>query len=225
MARVLGIKLGNMKGITINEVYQKIKEMIYNNQLAPGQKLIYSDIGRRLNVSNTPVIQALNRLEASCLVEYKPNKGYFIGEITETEARQLYQARKALEIYIIPTVIENIDARKLNDIKDEFNKYKETDRRGLILVDARFHLKIVENAQNEIIHKLLKDIFERIYLKYRPEYLGNTRTKQVIKEHRIILDALKKGDAEYAKAVTERHIEEGLRHVLGSLRTHRIPLF
>jgi DNA-binding GntR family transcriptional regulator len=42
----------------------------------------------------------MNRLEASGLVEYRPNKEHFVGEITETEATQLYQAREALEIWI-----------------------------------------------------------------------------------------------------------------------------
>ena len=105
------------KGLTIEEVYLKIKEMIYFNQLAPGQKLIYSDLAKRLGVSVTPVVQALNRLETSKLVRYTPNKGYFVGEITETEAVQLYQAREALEIYIMPTVIQNLDPKKLDEIQ------------------------------------------------------------------------------------------------------------
>jgi len=93
------------KGMTIDEVYQRIKEMIYYNQLAPGQKIIYNDLANRLKISATPVIQALKRLETSRIVNYIPNKGYFVGEITEIEARQLYQAREALETYIIPLVI------------------------------------------------------------------------------------------------------------------------
>ena len=101
-------KESSHKGVAIEEAYQRIKEMLYLNQLAPGQKIHSNDMSRRLNISVTPVIQALNRLEASGLVEYVPNKGYFLGEITEQEAQELYEAREALEIYLIPKVVENI---------------------------------------------------------------------------------------------------------------------
>jgi len=208
-------------GITIDDAYQKIKEMIYYNQLAPGQKLIYHDLAKRLNKSTTPVIQALNRLETARLVTYVPNKGYFVGEITETEAIQLYQAREALEIYIIKMIIQNPTSKMLDDIREAFKKYQGADRRTLILLDAQFHLKIAEYAQNDVIHQLLKDIFERIYLKYRPEYLDNNRGKEVVKEHREILKALRKRNEDEAITMTKRHIKAGLAYILQSLRLYR----
>ena len=58
-------KENSRKGVAIEEAHQRIKEMLYLNQLAPGQKIHYNDMSRRLNISVTPVIQALNRLEAS----------------------------------------------------------------------------------------------------------------------------------------------------------------
>jgi DNA-binding GntR family transcriptional regulator len=94
------------------DVYLKIKAMIYNNELAPGQKLIYQALAKKLNLSMTPVIQALNRLEHSNLVRHEPNRGYFVGEMHETECRELYQAREALETYIIPFAIQKLEPSK-----------------------------------------------------------------------------------------------------------------
>jgi len=84
------------KGQAIEEIYKKIKEMMYSNELAPGQKLIYQQLAQKLNVSITPVIQALNRLKDSNLVECIPNKGYLVREITEKEVIELYEVRAAL---------------------------------------------------------------------------------------------------------------------------------
>jgi len=211
----------NKKGITIEDTYHKIKQMIYFNQLAPGQKLIYKDLSRRLNVSITPVIQALNRLEASGLVDYVPNKGYFVGEITETEARNLYQAREALEIFLLPKVLSNLNSERLDEIKDSFKRYRKANENGngreLVLLDSQFHLKIAEYAHNEVILKLLKQIFEQIYLKYRAEYLSNDRIKMVLKEHRELLSALRRADLEAAIEVTREHIRMGMEHVIWSL--------
>lgn len=215
-------KSGPRKGLTIEEVYLKIKEMIYFNKLAPGQKLIYSDLSARLGVSITPIVQALNRLENSKLVKYVPNKGYFVGEITEEEAKQLYQAREALEIYIVPMVIQNLDSKKLDEIQKAFSAHLEAygDRfnRGLILLDSKFHLQIAEHSHNQVIYRVLKDVFEQLYLKYPPQNLSDERAKAVVVEHREILNALRKRDVQATVDVIKLHIKAGMAHVINSLK-------
>ncbi|RJR30704.1 MAG: GntR family transcriptional regulator [Desulfobacteraceae bacterium] len=217
-------KSGPRKGLTIEEVYLKIKEMIYFNKLAPGQKLIYSDLSERLGVSITPIVQALNRLENSKLVKYVPNKGYFVGEITEEEAKQLYQAREALEIYIVPMVIQNLDSKKLDEIQKAFSAHLEAygDRfnRGLILLDSKFHLQIAEHSHNQVIYRVLKDVFEQLYLKYPPQNLSDERAKAVVVEHREILNALRKRDVQATVDVIKLHIKAGMAHVINSLKSN-----
>ena len=208
------------KGPTIDEVYQKIKEMIYYNRLAPGQKIVYADMAARLHTSSTPIIQALKRLEASRLVRHIHNKGYFVGEITENEARELYQAREALETYIIPFVIQNLTPQKLDEIKEAFKKYEKANRRMLILVDAQFHLKIAEFAHNEVIYQILKDIFEKIYLQYRPEYMDDEWEQKVVKQHHELLESLHEGQVEKAVKIVRKHIQTGREYVIGSLLAH-----
>jgi hypothetical protein len=104
---------------------------IVTEELAVG--CLSTSASYRLKISATPVIQALKRLETSRIVNYIPNKGYFVGEITEIEARQLYHAREALETYIIPAVIQNLTPEKLDDIRKTFKKYEKANRRVLIL--------------------------------------------------------------------------------------------
>ena len=211
------------KGKTTDEAYQRIKNMMYNNELAPGQKLIYQDLAKKLNISITPVIQALNRLVYTNLVKYQPNKGYFVGEINKTEAKDLYQAREALETYLVSSVIQKIDSKKLNNIRKLYSIYNNNteDHRLLILKDAQFHLKIAEFADNSVIFRLLNGIFEEICLKYRPEYLGDQRIKEAAQEHRRILNALEKRDAEELIAMIKRHIRKGMEHVILSLRKYK----
>lgn len=215
-------KESSRKGVAIEEAYQRIKEMLYLNQLAPGQKIHYNDMSRRLNISVTPVIQALNRLEASGLVEYVPNKGYFLGEITEQEARELYEAREALEIYLIPKVVENITNKKLDQVRKTFARQRvgqsDRARRQFILVDAEFHLRIAKISGNEVICRLLKDVFEKIFLKYRPEYLHSDTFKGIYREHKELLDALRQRDVELAKKTTRAHLASGAKRIIESLR-------
>lgn len=210
------------RGVAIEEAHNRIKNMIYLNQLAPGQKIIYSDLSKRINTSVTPVIQALNRLEANGFVNYIPNKGYFVGEITQEEAIELYEAREALETYIIPQIIKNITKSAIEEIKALFRKYNREaaggPNRKIILVDARFHLKLAEYSGNDIINAMLSDIYEKLYLKYRPEYLAAPQMREVSAEHRKILDALGRGDAQTAIETTIKHIAASKERITRALQ-------
>jgi len=215
--------LGVKKGKSTQDAYERIKHLISVNQLAPGQKLIYGDIAKMLNMGVTPVIQALNRLEASGLVRYEANKGYSVGEISEAEVRQLYQAREALEVCIIPDIIKNIDPARLDEISQRFKGKRNLrlSRREMILEDTDFHLAIIRYARNDVIYNLLKGIFEQVYLKYRPEYLDDERVKVITREHNELLQCLKAGDAEKTTALISHHIKTGTEYVVKSIKSEK----
>jgi DNA-binding GntR family transcriptional regulator len=211
---------------SIDTIYTQIKTMMYNQDLAPGQKLIYQDLAHRLNVSTTPILQALHRLESAKLVRYEQNKGFFVAEITENEARELYQAREALEIYLIPILAENLTQKRIQEIRNSFRAHKDstapTYRRKLMLTDAEFHLTIAKASGNKVIVDLLATVLERIYLKYRAEYLGEERIARVLKHHRNILESLQKKDVEKAIQLTREHIQSGMNHMVENLKNRHL---
>jgi DNA-binding GntR family transcriptional regulator len=211
------------KGLVNQKAYEQLKKLISINEFVPGQRLIYSDISRKLNIGVTPIIQALNRLEASNLVKYAPNKGYYVGEITETDVRQLYRAREALEVSVIPDVIENINSEKINDIKQLFEKRKNIrlPRREVILEDTMFHLEIIKCAHNNVISNLLQNIFEQVYLKYRPEYLSDERLKVCVKEHKMLLAFLEKGNVGETIDLVREHISTGMEYIIESIKLEK----
>ena len=201
--------------------FQKIKQMMYQNILSPGQKIIYQDLAKKLNLSITPIVNALGRLSMLKLVSHELNRGYFVRMINENETRELYKAREALETFIIPEVVEKMNSKKLNAIKSAYKEHiiiKSPYHRRLVLMrDLGLHLKIVEVAGNTVIYDMLKEIFERIYLGYKPEYLVDERIKSVVKEHRAILDALESRDVDGAIESTKKHINNGMDYVLTSI--------
>ncbi len=208
------------KGMATQEACDRIKRLIFVKDLVPGQKLIYGDVARKLDMGVTPVIQALNRLESSNLVRYEPNKGYFVGEITEDETRQLYQAREALEVSVVPAIVRNFNSEKLDEIRQVFRKRREArrPRREVFLDDTFFHLMLIRYADNEVTYNLLKCVFEQIYLKYRLEYVRDDRIEVLLKEHRAILDSLIKGDVEEAIVCVRKHIRLGREYIIQSIR-------
>ena len=86
------------------------------------------------------------------------------------------------------------------------------------MVDAEFHLRIAKISGNEVICRLLKDVFEKIFLKYRPEYLHSDTFKGIYREHKELLDALRHRDVELAKKATRAHLASGAKRIIESLR-------
>jgi DNA-binding GntR family transcriptional regulator len=217
---------GAGKRKSIDMLYTQIKTMMYNQDLGPGQKLILQDLARQLNVSTTPLLPALHRLENAKLVRYEQNKGFFVAEITETEARQLYQAREALEVYLIPILIKKIDADKIESIRESFRTQKDsavpTNRRKLMLTDAAFHLTIAKVSGNQVICDLLETVMERIYLKYRAEYLSESRIKKVVMDHRKVLKYLHNKEEAKLIHLIRDHIRSGMEHMIDSLKNGRV---
>jgi DNA-binding GntR family transcriptional regulator len=202
--------------------FRKIKEMMYNNELVPGQKLLYNELATKFNMSITPIIQALNRLQFLNLVYSKRNRGYYVGEADPANAYELFVAREALEVSVLPDVIRNLTDDRLRSIQTAFESLARTAsspkyKRLLMIADAKFHLSIIKCAGNKVIYDLCNWVFEQIYLKYKPEYLRPERNKESGKEHVMLINALKEGDVRKATNLLRQHIRNGRRHIVGSL--------
>lgn len=208
--------------LPVDIAFRKIKEMMYHHEIVPGQKLLYQELAGKLNMSITPIIQALNRLQLLNIVYSERNKGFYVGEADPAEADELFIAREAFEIFLVPTIIKKLTDEKINILEQAMKEHVKAAsvpeyRRILMIKDTHFHLKMIEFAENKVIYNLCKLIFEQIYLKYRPEYMRDERIKEAAQEHRDLLNALKERDARKAKRLIRQHIKNGRDHVVGSL--------
>ena len=210
------------KGL-ISEAYQKIKEMLYNQELVPGQKIIYEDLAKALHMSTTPIINALSRLEQDGLVILKYNRGYFVTEISEKEAKDLLEARNILEEYSIKKLIGSYSESKikyLEKILKQLKGYRPSSyTKKRLFMDAAFHVSIAEMAGNEIVRELLNFIYEKIYLRYRTERIPFNRMDEADKEHTLLIHAIKKKNLTLALKILEDHFIKVKKNLLLTIRT------
>jgi DNA-binding GntR family transcriptional regulator len=212
------------KGL-ISEAYQKIKEMLYNQELVPGQKIIYEDLAKAFHMSTTPIINALSRLEQDGLVILKYNRGYFVTEISEKEAEDLLEARHILEEYSIKKLIETYSEKKvkylekvLKQLKD-YRPHSYTKKR--LFMDAAFHVSIAEMAGNQIVKELLNFIYEKIYLRYRTERIPFNRMDEADIEHTLLLNSIKKKSFPMSRKVLDDHFIKVRKNLLLTIRGER----
>ena len=203
--------------------YGSIKRMILSGKFWPGRKLVHNDLAASLNVSRTPVREALERLYQEGFVTRLPRRGFYVAEITKEEAIDLYGAREALETYALeqtlargPVTPDTI--AELSTYLDRYNKLlKDAILKERILVDVRFHLRLADLSGNRHLVRLLAQTFERLTLKRRLEASHPERRNQSASEHRDLLEAIARHKQKRALQVLRNHIQHARDAVVSYL--------
>ncbi|MCB2192351.1 MAG: GntR family transcriptional regulator [Deltaproteobacteria bacterium] len=207
----------------VEKAYQQIKLMLLNDELVAGQKLRYQDIAKRLEMSQTPVNLALVRLENEGLVHWEANKGYSVPELDLEEARELYELRVLLEGFLVAKAAENITDEQLKELRLLLDGHRsvrgEVYCRERLWCDARIHLAIARYSGHKNGSIYLHQLFDRIYLRYRPERLSIERLTEAEQQHEKLFKALQTHDVQGAKEIMTHHIMMGQQRMLKGIRT------
>ena len=205
--------------------------MILAGQLGPGRKLVHEQLAEALEVSRTPVREALERLYQEGFVTRLPRRGFYVTGITRDEALALYGAREALEIFALEQTLLRgpVERSALAMLGAYAARYEEfttgqvlTER---LLTDVIFHLKLAELSGNRYVVRLLAQIFERIALKRRHEGYRPERPKRAGLEHAKFLDALSRHDRKVAVQTLRKHIQSARDALLVQLYDPPDPRF
>jgi len=201
--------------------YRRIKEMMLNYDIVPGQRLIFGDFAKRLGVSRTPVNNALSILANEGFLDFIPNQGYRVHEITQNEAENLYRIREVLELGAIEEAIRKITKERLQVLENQKRLYEhavvEQISRGRFTLDQEFHASYVQMAENPYLAGYFREVYQRIFLRHRIEGLRAGRAKRVVLEHEDICRAIIAKDIRNAKKVIRSHIRAGKEYIFSGI--------
>ena len=203
-----------------DDVYDQILSAIVNGQIVPGERLIQEKIALEINISRTPVREALLRLEQEGVLELSGRKGFAIRQVSESEVRDLYGAREAVEGYGAYWVAGNRTPEHLTAIEARVDAEQALNARD---VEAEFqlnrdiHRTIVAQTGNNV----LLDMFDSIWGRGISLWLfAATRANQDPPDpdvHRALLGVISTGTPEAAQAAMVGHIREGLARQIKGL--------
>jgi DNA-binding GntR family transcriptional regulator len=197
------------------EAYHKIRQMIFDGSISAGSTLIEAKLVRALDMSRTPVREALHRLEAEGLLAAVPRGGFRVVALSDDDLDQLYLIRAALEGLAASTAasrLTRVDLARLEDLYDEMG---EAGREGrdeeLIRLNREFHRAIAVASGNVHLQEILdnvKGVFER----FRTNAVANAeRRTQAHAEHGQIIEALRARDPQAARDLAEEHVRRAFR--------------
>jgi DNA-binding GntR family transcriptional regulator len=204
------------------KAYLGIRNLMLHNELAPGQKIAYRDLAERLGMSQTPIIQALKWLEFQQLVRHEPNRGYFTAPIDPREVEEIYDVRETLELSLLPGIIRTIDRNGLQALRSALEAHQKASREIYLAErlhrDMEFHLALAQLSGNQVHCKILRDLFDLLYLKYSGNVLFSTSVESADADHQALFDSIAGGDLKAARRTLCGHIRRVKEHVLKGLR-------
>jgi DNA-binding GntR family transcriptional regulator len=196
-------------------VFECLRTSIVSGDLAPGQRIVEADLAKQLEVSKSPVREAILQLKQDGLVIDAPKgRGVVVAPLKPSDVREIYAVREALETLAARTVAENSRPDRvsaLQGIVDRMHQaLAEGDLRRLFELDVDFHTTLCAATGNRRLQDLfsgLRPDIQRIFL-----FAVNAMTlegpdapEQSLAEHEAILRAIAAGDVARAGALVEQH--------------------
>jgi DNA-binding GntR family transcriptional regulator len=190
----------------VDLVYQRIKDMILNGILIPGNKINKMELSEQLGVSITPINEVVNRLTGEKLLEKKGRKGYFVKKLTMKELTEFYTVRAGLEGVALRICIEDLTDSQLNEFEHFFQGFKlpfdEEEMKRYMKEDQMFHEKIIELCGNSII----TDFDQNFHFVMKSYQKGLIRPpEETLSEHQEIIEAIKQRKSQKAQELLIAH--------------------
>lgn len=203
-----------------DKVYEVIKTKIIRAEFVPGTRLKESELARMLDVSTTPVREAVRRLESEGLIESVPYKGTFVRGMSLVTIEHIYEVRMGLEQLAAELVCSSIRKAELEAMESlvrEYERaYEDNDVAACLETDMAFHGLLVQATGNEVLLEVYRGLAVRIQA-LRTLDEGQARRRQSLEDHKAMLRAVKAQDLPRARAVVKEHITKGKEHVLSLL--------
>jgi DNA-binding GntR family transcriptional regulator len=200
-----------------DQAYETIRRQILTMELPPGTRLKDSDLTEALGISNTPVREALRRLEKAELVETLPRHGTFVKRLSAREVQGLYEVRETLEILAVRLAAARAGDDLLRQIEELALLHAEAVQRDdvdeYLGYDRRFHDLIAQAADNPVLASMLSSLADRIHIVRRMD-LGRRQDVVSGQQHLEVASALRRHDGERAIEAMEAHIREHKGRVL-----------
>lgn len=206
-----------MRDDTPDDRSQLIREALHNaiveRRLAPGTKLVETEVGELFDVSRTVVRAALQMLAFEGLVKIERNRGAFVAYPTPEEARQIFESRRVIEPEIAQRAAErmtNADVKAFQaHLKEEERLLVErgpSARRAAIKASGDYHLMLAAVAGNQILERFMRELIARSSLVIAL-YGQSGASSCARSEHADILDALIARDGKKAASTILHHID------------------
>jgi DNA-binding GntR family transcriptional regulator len=190
--------------------FQKLRSLLVEGKIAPGSKLNERELAESLNVSRTPIREAIRRLAADGLVELIANRGAIAVELTLEDVIHTFDVIADLEGFSGELAANNISAATLSELEalqyEMLASYARRDLSSYYKLNLRIHHLINQAANNPVLSRLFSQVNARIEaLRFRSNQDG-VKWEKAVEEHQEMLEALKARDSTRMRKIMMQHV-------------------
>lgn len=204
------------------QVAQRLRTMLVEGHIAPGAKLNERELSQELEVSRTPLREAIKRLAAEGLVELLPNRGAIAVSLSEADVIHTFEVMAGLEGMNGELAAQRITDAELAEIRamhyEMLAAYTRGDLSNYYRLNAQIHRAINAAAKNPVLTATYTQVNARLQaLRFRSNQDG-AKWKRAMKEHEKMIEALQAHDAATMRAILVTHVHNKRDVVLALLR-------
>jgi DNA-binding GntR family transcriptional regulator len=215
------------------QTYQTLRSGILSGDLAPGERLVETRLAEQLQVSRTPIREAIRQLQREALVTADPSGGLRVASVSARDASQLYDCRLSLEQLAVAEACAHADRPQLQAIEtcvlQAEQLFQDTQAVGnqrselgsyetMLELDYRFHRAIAESADNRWLVSLLDRVFDQMMLLRVQTTRRNPRVLEICGEHRRIFEAIAQRQVTPAVAAITQHLQASKTRTVKALQ-------
>lgn len=198
------------RSLTAQEyVLKTLRNALFDGTLPAGSRLVQADLAQQLNVSITPVREALRDLASEGLVVLVPNRGTVVRTLDIGEVREIYELRMTLEPLMVRRVMEQISADDLARARTLYGQMDATsDLAEWVELNRQFHSIFSQERDASKLAAILDQLransasVVRVSLHGHPERIASSNA-----EHGRLVDLYEVGDTDAAIALTVEHLQ------------------
>lgn len=202
---------------TSDRAYRELKERIVNGDLVPGSRLVEVQLAEQLNISRTPIREALKQLASEGFVSRDTTGTLVVHAPTSQEIDEIYHLREVLDGLAARLATHRITPDELAQLRLVLglmnDAHESGDARGLVERNIAFHDLIHQAAGSPRLVALSRDLRDFVRRDSTTAFTSPERLTEVIAEHERILAALEAGDAEGAEQAAREHIGRARAHM------------
>jgi GntR family transcriptional regulator, vanillate catabolism transcriptional regulator len=194
-----------------DHIYERLKAMIVDGTLLPGERVVPEQLARDMGVSRTPMLSALKRLSQERLIVWRSRRGVFVRRLSKRELAMIFEVREMLEGLAARRAATLIEPSQVEALRELFRDIDPTDtpenRRAYLRQDYLFHSGILEIAASLPLSQATNSVNILVLA------FGAGLIKSISKgltEHQAILDALLRRNSDAAEAAMRAHVHRSV---------------
>jgi DNA-binding GntR family transcriptional regulator len=204
------------------QAYQALRTAILSGELEPGQRLVEIHLAEKLQVSRTPIREAIRLLQQENLVTLEPSGGVRVATFSSADAVQLYDCRIGLEQLSVVDACHHATETQLKELESMLEQaerlvtgkptrlscFRQLD------LDYRFHRLLAQSSGNPWLVLLLDQVFDKMLLLRIQTTKNNPMVLDIRMEHRAIYEAVRSRNPEVAARAIVNHLTASKQRVI-----------